>query len=163
MSGGAGLRRYDFGDPRVVDLGLIGTLTQVVMAPDDADAAASDDERWLSATGAKAFRVIPLTPASALTSLVAILFGYSTTASDLTAVNAQMAQLDASISAPTTAGGVEVTQTGLILPVKQADGTTGFSGDLGWVKYDGVTTIKTIAVRSTGANFDTGVVLELIV
>ena len=64
---------------------IAGTLKTYVLAPDDANAADTAAER-IDNVGAKAFRIIPHTPAIA--ALEGIIFGYSTTAGDLSAERA---------------------------------------------------------------------------
>jgi hypothetical protein len=142
-------------------VGQLGQLTSIVLNPKDDDAAAADTERWLSTTGAMAFRVIPKAPASALANFLGLLFAWSTAANDLTAVNALLAALDTGISTPAS-GGTEVVNTGVLLPLVQAGGVTGFTGSTGWITWDGESRIKTIAVRSVGAAWAAGAVLQVV-
>jgi hypothetical protein len=136
-------------------------LVTIVLDPDDADAANAATERWTDTTGAVAFRVIPIGAASAVGSLESIIFGWSQTASDLAAVNARMATLDTGVAAAGS-GGSEVVGVGIILPVKRADGSTGWVGNTDWITPPDGKTIKTSAVRSGGADYTAGVVLQLI-
>ena len=145
----------------VADTGPAGQLISIMLDPDDADAADANTERWTSATGCLAFRVIPKAPAAALASFLGIIVGWSTTASDLTAVNALMATLDTGISTPGS-GGTEVTNTTVILPLIQAGGVTGFTPSPGWIFAADGERIKTIAVRSVGANWVAGVLLQVV-
>jgi hypothetical protein len=147
--------------PFVTPVGQLGQLSSIVLDLDDADAEAVDTERWLSSTGAMAFRVIPKAPAAALANFLGILFAWSTTANALTAVNALMAALDTGISTP-SAGGTEVANCGVLLPLVQAGGVTGFVGNTEWITWDGETRIKTIAARSVGANWVAGAVLQVV-
>jgi len=138
-----------------------GTLNTYILAPDDADAADVITERYDDATGVKAFRIIPHTPAVAL--FEGIIFAWSTTAGDLTALNTIMAAVDGSLVTP---DGIAHANAGLILPSVVGATPTGgdnWHGDLDWIIWDGTTRIKTIAVRSSGANHDAGVALQVIV
>jgi hypothetical protein len=156
-------QKWTAGARHVSNVGIPGSSYVVVMDPDDADAAAADTERWLSATGALWFNFIPKAPAEAVTSLEGIIVGWSTTASDLTAVNALMATVDTGLTTPGS-GGTEVTNCMVLLPVKQADGTTGWvSTHPNGVPAVSGSTIKTIAVRSSGAEYPEGGVLVLVV
>lgn len=137
-----------------------GTRGILTMQPDAADAADADLERYDDTTGVKAFRVVPRAPAIAL--FEAIIFGWSTTASDLTAINSRMSSAATAYSTP---DGSQDQGVGLIIPGIEGATPTGgalWYGDLDWVVWDGTLRIKTIAVRSVGANHDAGVLLEVI-
>ena len=140
---------------------ILGSLYTLMMDPDNADAADANTERWVSATGCKAFRIIPKGPADVLAALDGIVYGFSTTNADLTAVNAAMSTLATEVATPGT-GSVGTPNVAAIFPAKQADGTTGWSGDMDWKIYDGTTLIKTIAVRSVGADYPEGVMVQYI-
>jgi len=155
-------KQQTFDGSSLVFPAITGGIYTLMMDPDNADAADANTERWTSATGCKAFRVVPKGPAAALAALDGILYGWSTTAADLTAVNAAMAALATEVATPGT-GSVGTGNVAAIFPAKQADGTTGWSGDLDWKLYDGTTPIKTIAVRSVGADYPEGVMVQYII
>jgi len=137
-----------------------GTRSVRILAPDNADAADAAAERYGDATGCKAFRVIPSSPAAA--SLDSILFAWSTTASDLAALNTAMAAI---VTAKGTPDGAAQNNVGIILPAVEGATPTGgtiWTGSLGWVVAEPNALFKTIAVRSNGADHDAGVVLEMI-
>lgn len=137
-----------------------GEYKCTILQPDNGDATAVDVERWISETGCMAFRVTPLE--QGVVSLDGIVFGWSTTYNDLAAVNSAMAQISGQITTP---NGTMVPNVGVILPT--VDGSWGnnhamWYGMMDWIYWDAMTTIKTIAVRSHGADYDKGVLLEVI-
>ena len=138
-----------------------GSLSSIMLDLDDDEAADANTERWTSTTGCKAFRVIPKGVASGLGSLEGIIFAWSTTAADLAALNTLMGTMDTGMTTPGS-GGIECPNVGVLFPVKQAGGETGWVGNTDWVVYDGQTLIKTIAVRSSGADYVEGALLQLI-
>jgi len=138
-----------------------GTYKLRILDPDDADAADADSERYNDATGVKAFRFSPSADGAA--SLVALIFGWSTSAGDLTAVNAAMASVDTDYTTPALKG-TAYSNVGILIPGEEGAWTTfgGWSGTTQWIMWDGTTRIKTIAIRSSGADYPNGVVLETI-
>lgn len=127
------------------DSGIIGTpqtfILNAIATPTDADA-----NRIIDATGYKAFRV---RSAKGLTALVTgIAFGWSTVTSDFTVVNASCTALLVDIVTPSGAGQANE-NTQAILPVQA---TAGLLESSDWIQWDGVTTIKTILVKSVGAD-----------
>jgi len=148
------------GDGLTVVPGVSGVLRTYILDPDDANAANVDAERIQDVTGFKAFRVTPLTP-GAIAGVLAIIYGWSTSAGDLTAVNVAMAALDVDITTPGSAGQANESVDALF-PTGTAVNTQHDWTDPPWVVASS-DTIKTIAVRSTGANYTTGVRVEVIV
>jgi hypothetical protein len=136
-----------------------GTLKVYILDPDDADAANVDAERIQDVTGFKAFRVVPLTP-GAVAGVLAIIYGWSTSAGDLTAVNVAMAALDVDITTP---GGSGQANDGAnaIFPIGTAVNTQHDWAESPWVVAASAS-IKTIAVRATGGNYTVGVRVEVI-
>lgn len=139
---------------------ISGTLKTYVLAPDAGTPADVDAERINDSTGFKAFRVIPHLPAIA--SFEGIVFGYSTDAGAISAIGSVVDAVALSLVTP---DGTPYQNCGVILPSFIGATPTGgaqWSGDLNWITYDGTTTIKTIAVRSVGADHDAGVVVQVI-
>ena len=147
------------GDVVVPVLVASGTRRQIVLDPNNADAANVANERYSSATGCVAFRLLPLPNSVAL--VKALIFGWSTTEADLVAVNLNMAAISAEITTPSGASEL-VARTGVLAPVIIGATNTGWVGDTEWQLWDGDQTIKTIAVRSSGADYTSGVVLEVL-
>ena len=147
--------------PNGVVANVSGTYKLRILDPDDADAADADSERYNDATGVKAFRFSPSADGAA--SLVALIFGWSTSAGDLTAVNAAMASVDTDYTTPALKG-TAYSNVGILIPGEEGAWTTfgGWSGTTQWIMWDGTTRIKTIAIRSSGADYPNGVVLETI-
>jgi len=143
------------------DQDISGTYSSYILDPDDANAANADEERIQDPTGFKAIRFTPLP--GAIASTVAIIGGWSISAGDLTAVNVRMAALDVDITTPGGAGQAN-DDVGAMFPGNYDETTESQDvwTDLGWITWDGLNTIKTIAVRSTGANYTPGVLVETI-
>lgn len=137
-----------------------GTLKVYILDPDDADAANADAERIQDVTGFKAFRVTPLTP-GAVAGILAIIYGWSTSAGDLTAVNTAMATLDVDITTPGGAGQANE-GANAIFPIGTAVDTQHDWIEPQWIVARSET-IKTIAVRATGGNYTVGVRVEVII
>jgi hypothetical protein len=146
----------------------IGTRNIRIMDPDAANAAAADNERYDDATGVIAFRITPIPDPALLAK--AIIVGWSTTASDLAAVNTAMANVATDIGTPSGSPQASlVANVAVIVPPILAMGSAAgkgggpwMGGGLDWIGWDGENRIKTIAVRSVGADYATGVVLELV-
>lgn len=133
-----------------------GAWNVYILDPDDADAADANAERINNSTGFKAFRATPLMPG--VINTIAVIIGWSTTASDLTNINSAMSDLDGYITTPST-GGSAVTNCIALIP--DVATPTQWSPSP-WITWDGSDTIKTIAVRSSGANYTAGVMIETI-
>ena len=138
--------------------GVSGVIKTYILDPDDADAANADAERIQDVTGFKAFRVTPITPGG--TTPLAIIYGWSTSAGDLVAVNAAMAALDVDITTPGGAGQAN-SSVNAIFPTGIAASPEDSWTEAPWVVANS-DTIKTIAVRSTGSDYGTGVRVEVI-
>jgi len=157
---GAGVDSVGNPAGRVIVSPVSGDYQQFILDPDDADAANADSERIQDTTGFKAFRVTPFTP-GAIAGCLAIIYGWSTSAGDLAAVNVNMAALDVDITTPGSAGQANP-DVGSAFPIGTAVNTQHEWTSVPWVVWDETNTIKTIAVRSTGANYTTGVLVEVI-
>lgn len=132
---------------------VTGTLRSYLMTP-VAQASANFSnakECYANATGVKAFRVIPCI---AVTAGEAVVYAWSTTASDQTAVKA-------------TIDAITTTSTGTWdAPAGGAhSGALTFSAqskDTPWIKWDGTNLIKTIGMELTASVAGLNAVLETI-
>lgn len=141
--------------------GTSGTLQVFILDSLNSNAPDANANRINNATGYKAFRVTPLTPA-AVAGVTAIVYGWSTTANDITAVNVVMASLVTDITTP-SGGGVAKENVGAIYPINAASGTQNRFTTAPWIICDGTNTFKTIAVRCSGGAYTKGVMVEVIV
>lgn len=153
---------------------LKGVVTKYILDVEDIAAtsavagtgvADADDQRLTDATGWRAFRVTPV--GSAPSSVLGILFGWSTTAGDLANINPSLIAADWALSNLSTSAGVNVSNVGLIVPnlvgaVASTSAGELWTGDKGWIINQDGETFKTIAVGSYGAKATRGVVVEVI-
>lgn len=142
-------------------VGADGVLKSIILDPDAANAADADTERYNNSTGCKGFRVAP--NAGGVASVTAIIFAWSTTVADLTALNVTLAALASQFATPST-GGNKLSNTGILIPTEPGAWTTHamWYNDTDWLFWDGTTRIKSIAVRSVGADYTPGVILQII-
>lgn len=132
-----------------------GQLSNYILSPKNADVTDIDAERVIDIAGVSRFRLTVF--AGDTSSVTAFIIGYSTTVNDLTAVNAAMATAATEVGTP---AGTQLDNV-IIIPTHLAFAANSGLIQSDWFNFNDET-IKTIAVRSVGADYATGVILETV-